>query len=113
MQKGLVQIAPLAFMRGRTLGDAIVILDEAQNASLNQLKMFLTRMGEHSKFIVTGDITQIDLPNKKDSGLIQTKRILKNIEGVSIINFDSGDVIRHRLVKHIVDAYEKDQKEKE
>ncbi len=113
MQKGLVQIAPLAFMRGRTLGDAIVILDEAQNASLNQLKMFLTRMGEHSKFIVTGDITQIDLPNKKDSGLIQTKRILKNIEGVSIINFDSGDVIRHRLVKHIVDAYEKEQKGKE
>ena len=111
MQKGLVQIAPLAFMRGRTLGDAIVILDEAQNASLNQLKMFLTRMGEHSKFIVTGDITQIDLPNKRDSGLLQTKRILKNIEGVSIINFDSSDVIRHRLVKHIVDAYDSDQKE--
>lgn len=106
MQKGLVQIAPLAFMRGRTLGDAVVILDEAQNASLNQLKMFLTRMGEHSKFIVTGDITQIDLPNKKDSGLVQTQKILKDIEGVSIINFDAGDVIRHRLVKHIVNAYE-------
>lgn len=106
MQKGLIQIAPLAFMRGRTLGDAVVILDEAQNASLNQLKMFLTRMGEHSKFIVTGDITQIDLPNKKDSGLMQTHKILKHIDGVSIIEFDSADVIRHRLVKHIVDAYE-------
>jgi len=107
MQKGLIQIAPLAFMRGRTLGDAVVILDEAQNASLNQLKMFLTRMGEHSKFIVTGDITQIDLPNKRDSGLMQTNKILKHIEGVSIIEFDSADVIRHRLVKHIVDAYDK------
>jgi phosphate starvation-inducible protein PhoH and related proteins len=113
MQKGLIQIAPLAFMRGRTLGDAVVILDEAQNASLNQLKMFLTRMGEHAKFIVTGDITQIDLPNKRDSGLLQSKKILKNIEGVSIINYDSADVIRHRLVKHIVDAYEKEQKGKD
>lgn len=113
MQKGLIQIAPLAFMRGRTLGDAIVILDEAQNASLNQLKMFLTRMGEHAKFIVTGDITQIDLPNKRDSGLLQTKKILRNIEGVSIINFDSSDVIRHRLVKHIVDAYDKELSEKQ
>lgn len=113
MQKGLIQIAPLAFMRGRTLGDAVVILDEAQNASLNQLKMFLTRMGEHAKFIVTGDITQIDLPNKRDSGLLQSKKILKNIEGVSIITYDSADVIRHRLVKNIVDAYENDQMEQE
>ncbi len=107
MQKKLVQIAPLAFMRGRTLSNAVVILDEAQNASVNQLKMFLTRMGEHSKFIVTGDITQIDLPNKADSGLLQTKKILRNIEGISFINFDTSDVIRHRLVKHIVDAYDK------
>ena len=113
MLKGMIQIAPLAFMRGRTLGDAIVILDEAQNASLNQLKMFLTRMGENSKFIVTGDITQIDLPNKSDSGLLDTNRILKNIEGIASIQFDASDIIRHRLVKHIVNAYEKfvDKKE--
>lgn len=107
IKKGIVQIAPLAFMRGRTLGNAVVILDEAQNASLNQLKMFLTRMGEFSKFIVTGDITQIDLPKKSHSGLVQTKKILKNIKDVSFINFDSSDIIRHKLVKHIVDAYEK------
>jgi phosphate starvation-inducible PhoH-like protein len=105
-QKGMIQIAPLAFMRGRTLGDSVVILDEAQNASINQLKMFLTRMGENSKFIVTGDITQIDLPNKKDSGLVLTRKMLKNIKGIAIIDFDSGDIVRHRLVKHIVDAFE-------
>jgi phosphate starvation-inducible protein PhoH and related proteins len=107
MLKGMIQIAPLAFMRGRTLGDAIVILDEAQNASLNQLKMFLTRMGENSKFIVTGDITQIDLPNKYDSGLLDTNKILKNIEGIGSIYFDAGDIVRHKLVKNIVNAYEK------
>ncbi|MCF6241855.1 MAG: PhoH family protein [Bacteroidales bacterium] len=110
MQKGMIQIAPLAFMRGRTLGNAVVILDEAQNASLNQLKMFLTRMGEYSKFIVTGDITQIDLPDKSHSGLIQTQKILKNIEGISFINFDASDIIRHKLVKHIVNAYENNNK---
>ncbi len=104
--KGMIQIAPLAFMRGRTLADAVVILDEAQNASINQLKMFLTRMGEHSKFIVTGDVTQIDLPNKKDSGLVQTRKMLKNIKGIAMIDFDSADIVRHRLVKHIVEAYE-------
>ncbi|MFN8258632.1 MAG: PhoH family protein [Bacteroidales bacterium] len=104
--KGMIQIAPLAFMRGRTLEDAVVILDEAQNASLNQLKMFLTRMGERSKFIVTGDITQIDLPNKKDSGLVQTKKILKGIKGIAMIEFDQDDIVRHKLVKHIVEAYE-------
>ena len=109
IQKGMVQIAPLAFMRGRTLGNAVVILDEAQNASLSQLKMFLTRMGEFSKFIVTGDITQIDLPDKRHSGLVQSKKILKNIKDVSFINFDSADIIRHKLVKHIVDAYEEAQ----
>jgi phosphate starvation-inducible protein PhoH and related proteins len=105
-QKGMIQIAPLAFMRGRTLGDAVVILDEAQNASINQLKMFLTRMGENSKFIVTGDITQIDLPNKKDSGLVLTRKMLKNIKGIAMVDFDSADIVRHRLVKHIVDAFE-------
>ncbi len=112
IQKGMVQIAPLAFMRGRTLGNAVVILDEAQNASLNQLKMFLTRMGEFSKFIVTGDITQIDLPKKSHSGLVQSKKILKNIKEVSFINFDSSDIIRHKLVKYIVDAYENSENEK-
>ncbi len=113
MQKGMIQIAPLAFMRGRTLGNAVVILDEAQNASLNQLKMFLTRMGEYSKFIVTGDITQIDLPDKSHSGLIQTKNILKNISGISFINFDASDIIRHKLVKQIVNAYENSNKNQE
>ncbi len=112
MQKGMIQIAPLAFMRGRTLGNAVVILDEAQNASLNQLKMFLTRMGEYSKFIITGDITQIDLPDKSHSGLLQTKKILKDISGISFINFDASDIIRHKLVKHIVNAYENNLKEK-
>jgi phosphate starvation-inducible PhoH-like protein len=107
MLKGMIQIAPLAFMRGRTLGDAFVILDEAQNASFNQLKMFLTRMGENSKFIVTGDITQIDLPNKTDSGLLDSNRILKNIEGIATVLFDAGDIVRHKLVKHIVHAYER------
>ncbi len=105
-QKGMIQIAPLAFMRGRTLEDAVVILDEAQNASLNQLKMFLTRMGEHSKFIVTGDITQIDLPNKKDSGLVITQKMLKNIKGIAMIDFDADDIVRHKLVRQIVNAYE-------
>jgi len=104
--KGMIQIAPLAFMRGRTLEDAVVILDEAQNASLNQLKMFLTRMGEHSKFIVTGDITQIDLPNKKDSGLVITQKMLKNIKGIAMIDFDADDIVRHKLVRQIVNAYE-------
>lgn len=113
MQKGMIQIAPLAYMRGRTLGNAVVILDEAQNTSLNQLKMFLTRMGEYSKFIVTGDITQIDLPDKSHSGLIQTKNILKNISGISFINFDASDIIRHHLVKHIVNAYENNNKNKD
>lgn len=114
-QKGMIQIAPLAFMRGRTLGDAVVILDEAQNASINQLKMFLTRMGENSKFIVTGDVTQIDLPNKKDSGLVLTRKMLRNIKGIAMVDFDSGDIVRHRLVKHIVDAFENysDKKMKE
>jgi phosphate starvation-inducible PhoH-like protein len=113
MLKGMIQIAPLAFMPGRTLSDAIVILDEAQNASLNQLKMFLTRMGENSKFIVTGDITQIDLPNRHDSGLLDTNKMLKNIEGIASVEFDASDIVRHRLVKHIVNAYEKfvDKKE--
>lgn len=107
MEDGTVQIAPLAYMRGRTLDNAFVILDEAQNATISQLKMFLTRMGRNAKFIVTGDLTQIDLPNKSQSGLIYALNILKGIKGISIVEFDQRDIIRHRLVKYIVEAYEK------
>lgn len=105
IEDGTVQIAPLAFMRGRTLENAFVILDEAQNASISQLKMFLTRMGVSSKFVLTGDTTQIDLPKKSDSGLLQAIKILGNIEGVSVIRFDETDIVRHKLVRHIVRAY--------
>jgi len=113
MEDGTIQIAPLAFMRGRTLDDACVILDEAQNTTSNQLKMFLTRMGKNAKFIVTGDLTQIDLPDKSSSGLLYALKILKKIKGISIIEFDYRDIIRHKLVKHIVDAYEKANLSKE
>jgi len=109
MEEGIVQIAPIAYMRGRTLDNAFVILDEAQNATISQLKMFLTRMGKNAKFIVTGDITQIDLPDKKSSGLEKTLHLLKNIEGIAVIFFDERDIIRHRLVKHIVKAFEKNE----
>lgn len=114
IEDGTVQIAPLAFMRGRTLENSFVILDEAQNATVNQLKMFLTRMGMSSKFILTGDTTQIDLPRRNESGLLQAIRLLNGIEGISVIRFDERDIVRHRLVKHIVRAYdteEKNQKE--
>ncbi|HOU95602.1 MAG TPA: PhoH family protein [Bacteroidales bacterium] len=111
IEDGTVQIAPLAYMRGRTLENAFVILDEAQNATVSQLKMFLTRMGVSSKFILTGDSTQIDLPRKSDSGLLQAMRILSDIEGISIIRFDERDIVRHRLVKMIVKAYKKDEKD--
>lgn len=106
---GTIQIAPLAFMRGRTLENAFVILDEAQNATVSQIKMFLTRMGVSSKFIMTGDSTQIDLPKRNDSGLLQAMRILDGIEGVSIIRFDERDIVRHKLVKRIVRAYENEE----
>ena len=111
LEDGTIQIAPLAFMRGRTLENAFVILDEAQNATVSQLKMFLTRMGISSKFILTGDTTQIDLPKKSESGLLQAMRILTNIEGVSIIKFDERDIVRHKLVKRIVRAYEQEENE--
>jgi phosphate starvation-inducible PhoH-like protein len=111
IEDGTVQIAPLAFMRGRTLENAFVILDEAQNATISQLKMFLTRMGVSSKFIITGDTTQIDLPRKNDSGLLQAMRILTDIEGILIIKFDERDIVRHKLVKRIVRAYDKEEKE--
>jgi len=111
IEDGTIQIAPIAFMRGRTLDNAFVILDEAQNATINQLKMFLTRMGCNAKFIVTGDLTQIDLPDKSKSGLIYALNILKNIKGISIIEFDQSDIVRHPLVKKIVEAYEKQLEE--
>jgi phosphate starvation-inducible protein PhoH and related proteins len=107
IDENIIEIAPLAFMRGRTLGNAFVILDEGQNTTVNQLKMFLTRMGENSKFIVTGDVTQIDLPKKHQSGLVKAITILKNIDGIKTIEFDTRDIVRHRLVKNIVNAYEK------
>ena len=107
MDTGVIEIAPLAFMRGRTLDNAFVILDEAQNSTHAQMKMFLTRMGRSAKFIVTGDVTQIDLPRKYQSGLTEALRILKNVKGVSRVDLDEKDVIRHRLVKRIIDAYKK------
>lgn len=107
MENGIIQIAPLAFMRGRTLSDAFIILDEAQNTTTQQIKMFLTRMGEHSKIVVTGDMTQIDLPAKERSGLGEALRVLKNIDGVAKIEFNAKDIIRHKLVQKIVEAYAK------
>jgi phosphate starvation-inducible protein PhoH and related proteins len=107
LEKGIIEIVPLAYMRGRTLNNAFVILDEAQNATDMQMKMFLTRLGANSKAIVTGDITQIDLPAKTISGLVQANEILYGIEGVGFIYFDKSDVVRHKLVKDIIDAYEK------
>ncbi|MBT3385746.1 MAG: PhoH family protein [Prolixibacteraceae bacterium] len=107
MKDGTIQIAPLAFMRGRTLSNAFVILDEAQNTTVNQLKMFLTRMGLNAKFVVTGDVTQIDLPKRSNSGLLHAMKILEKIKSISIIQFDKRDIVRHRLVRDIVDAYEK------
>ena len=106
IENRIIQIAPLAFMRGRTLDNAFVILDEAQNTTESQMKMFLTRMGANAKFIVTGDATQIDLPSKQQSGLIQALRLLKNVEGIDIITLDNTDVIRHKLVRSIIERYE-------
>jgi len=107
IESGIIEVAPLAFMRGRTLDHAFVILDEAQNATESQLKMFLTRMGPSAKFIVTGDVTQVDLPAKQPSGLIQATKILKNIDGIDFIYLDASDVVRHRLVRDIIKAYDK------
>lgn len=114
MEQNVIQIAPLAFMRGRTLNDAVVILDEAQNTTTQQIKMFLTRMGMNTKMIVTGDITQIDLPASQKSGLIQALHILKDIKGISFIEMNKKDIIRHKLVTRIVEAYEKyEERQKE
>lgn len=113
IDSGVIEVAPLAFMRGRTLDNAFVILDEAQNATENQLKMFLTRMGPSAKFIVTGDTTQVDLPRNQPSGLIQATRILKGIEGIEFVTLDASDVVRHRLVREVIGAYQKAGEEKE
>ncbi len=107
LTKNVIEIAPLAYMRGRTLNNAFVILDEAQNATNIQMKMFLTRIGFNSRAIITGDITQTDLPQKTQSGLISIQKILQNIEGISFVYLDQKDVVRHKLVRDIIDAYEK------
>lgn len=113
MELNIIQIAPLAFMRGRTLNDAVVILDEAQNTTTQQIKMFLTRMGMNTKMIVTGDMTQIDLPSSQTSGLVQAMKILKGVKGISFIELNKKDIVRHKLVTRIVEAYEKfEEKEK-
>ena len=110
IEDGVIQIAPLAYMRGRTLDNAFVILDEAQNTTLPQIRMFLTRMGPNAKFIVTGDMTQIDLPRPEASGLAISLNILKGIEGIGVVEFDRNDIIRHRLVKSIVEAFDRHRK---
>ena len=107
MQKGIIEVAPLAYMRGRTLNDSFIILDEAQNSTPEQMKMFLTRLGFDSKVVVTGDITQVDLPLNKHSGLVQVQSILKDIEGVNFVYLDEQDVVRHKLVRDIIKAYAK------
>ncbi len=106
MQKGVIEVAPIAFMRGRTLNDSFIILDEAQNTTREQMKMFLTRIGFASKAVITGDITQIDLPENKPSGLVETKKILRHIAGIAFVFFTKSDVVRHKLVQDIIEAYE-------
>ncbi|MBK8613656.1 MAG: PhoH family protein [Flavobacteriales bacterium] len=114
LENGVIQIAPLAFMRGRTLDHAFVILDEAQNATLPQLKMFLTRMGRNAKFVITGDVTQVDLPERQPSGLMPTVTMLKDVEGINVIELDEKDVIRHELVIRVLGAFkEMEKREKE
>ena len=113
VEKGMIEVAPLAYMRGRTLDNAFVILDEAQNTTSEQMKMFLTRLGYGSKAIITGDKTQVDLPRGKSSGLKTAERILKNIKGIEFQNFTSVDVVRHPLVQRIIDAYDKEDAKRE
>ena len=111
METGVIQIAPLAFMRGRTLSDAVIILDEAQNTTTHQIKMFLTRLGMNAKMVVTGDITQIDLPRTTVSGLVQALRVLRGVPGIGVVEFGKKDIVRHPLVQRIVEAYERHDKE--
>ena len=113
MEQNIIQIAPLAFMRGRTLSDAVVILDEAQNTTSAQIKMFLTRMGMNTKMIVTGDMTQIDLPRPQKSGLVEALKILQDVEGIAVIRLNQKDIVRHKLVTRIVEAYEHYEKEQD
>lgn len=111
MDTNVIQIAPLAFMRGRTLNDAVIVLDEAQNTTTHQMKMFMTRLGMNAKMIITGDVTQIDLPRSTSSGLIQALKVLKNVKGIGKVEFGKKDIVRHSLVQKIVDAYERFDKE--
>ena len=110
IENKVIQIAPLAFMRGRTLNDAVIILDEAQNTTKPQIKMFLTRLGMNAKMIVTGDVTQIDLPRSEQSGLIHSMQVLKNVKGIGKVEFNKKDIVRHKLVSRIVEAYEREEK---
>ena len=111
METNVIQIAPLAFMRGRTLSEAVIILDEAQNTTTHQIKMFLTRLGMNAKMIITGDITQIDLPHSQVSGLVQALKVLRDVPGIGKVQFDKKDIVRHHLVQRIVEAYEKHDEE--
>lgn len=113
IDKGVIELLPLAYMRGRSLNDSFIILDESQNTTAEQMKMFLTRIGFNSKAVITGDVTQIDLANRRDSGLIHATNVLKNLPGISFAHFQSGDIVRHPLVQIIVEAYEKHENEKE
>ena len=113
MEKHIIQIAPLAFMRGRTLSDAVVILDEAQNTTSQQIRMFLTRMGMNTKMVITGDLTQIDLPREQRSGLKEALKILDGVEGIGVVHLAQKDIVRHKLVTRIVNAYDAYDKEKE
>jgi phosphate starvation-inducible protein PhoH and related proteins len=110
IDRGTIEIAPLAFMRGRTLNDSFIILDEAQNTTSEQMKMYLTRLGFNSKTVITGDITQIDLPQGRSSGLVEAEKILNDIDGIKFVYFSERDVVRHKLVQKIVKAYEKYEK---
>ncbi len=111
LEKNVIEIAPIAFMRGRTLNDAFIIMDEAQNTTSEQMKMFVTRLGNNSKAVITGDVTQIDLPNAKRSGLVEAVNILNGVDGIGFVHFDEGDVVRHHLVQRIIRAYD-DHKER-
>jgi phosphate starvation-inducible protein PhoH and related proteins len=106
LERNVIEVAPLAFMRGRTLNDAFIIMDEAQNTTSEQMKMFLTRMGNNAKAVITGDITQIDLPNPRKSGLVEAINILDGVDGIRFVRFEDGDVVRHQLVQRIIRAYE-------
>ena len=110
LEEGIIEIAPLAFMRGRTLDHAFVILDEAQNTTESQMKMFLTRMGKNAKFVITGDVTQVDLPPRQSSGLLQAENILKKVDGISFVRLDARDVVRHKLVAKIIAAYAEEKR---